>query len=775
VVSGTCAGAGITKSFINYGSGDFYLQFSSPPANNAPIVASWTHYTDPALFQGSLTNVDWVGNGSPTSGIISGSLSSLPSGATAVLQGQCSNDATTLGLGVNNEPPPQGNYDGYSIGAVGVQESWSYVLSQKYPALGFSNTMPIINVGNFRAEAGSFGANFQTTWYGCTEFNRDFGEQSTIHGYVTNGAGDTGTLTLTSAITSGQQIWEGESIGCIPYSFTCGVPVGTYITGILSGTWGASGSTYGLAAYTTIPTTGSSGSPITMGNAVAYTGNGIFSYCGPDNDYNLQGVTTSSALVSGVPSPHSDGGIFGSVRETRRAGLCAWSLLSNAPSFAADATLSRATIAACDSSAIAAPCFDIGNTYAASATATISGKVATITGGLSAGARPFVPGMKLTCASCTTTTILSVSATPTGAPSGSPSGTTEVGATFTMTLSGNPGQAGPLTVTGGCSGTAGTGSNCIDLSFAVNTAGSYGTPAALATCGAATAMWSGGAAGNQYGIQGPVANYGVPNGVCVDNGIGELVRGFVVASGPMVNGNLAVGNWNYDDGFNPMYWQANGFTSGSTTNGFSQNSAFTCNIVAAKVVQCVLGATYSAGVYSSIGQWSSSSTYISYGDDYPAMSRAGFVLGNLGGAPIPFTAGSGYTNGQYTLTATGCAPVSAGWEPKIQVTVSGGSIVNAYPINAGEACTAAANFTLSGMGSGTGGSVGPLQFEPSDGQAGIASVRTDQNWVGELMYDNSGIGGNPLNPYFTNGNGGYYEPGMPVLPWGQELGAAVSG
>ena len=47
--------------------------------------------------------------------------------------------------------------------------------------------------------------------------------------------------------------------------------------------------------------------------------------------------------------------------------------------------------------------------------------------------------------------------------------------------------------------------------------------------------------------------------------------------------------------------------------------------------------------------------------------------------------------------------------------------------------------------------------------------------MGDILYDNSGFPGNPLNSFFTNGQGGYFEPGLPVMPFGLFMGAAVSG
>jgi hypothetical protein len=44
-----------------------------------------------------------------------------------------------------------------------------------------------------------------------------------------------------------------------------------------------------------------------------------------------------------------------------------------------------------------------------------------------------------------------------------------------------------------------------------------------------------------------------------------------------------------------------------------------------------------------------------------------------------------------------------------------------------------------------------------------------------FLYDNTGFPGNPLNSFFTNGLGGYFEPGLPVGTFGQGMGAVVSG
>jgi hypothetical protein len=77
-------------------------------------------------------------------------------------------------------------------------------------------------------------------------------------------------------------------------------------------------------------------------------------------------------------------------------------------------------------------------------------------------------------------------------------------------------------------------------------------------------------------------------------------------------------------------------------------------------------------------------------------------------------------------------------------------------------------------GGGTLGSV-TVVVAPVDGWGGVATYNTDSNMMGDMLYDNSGLPGNPLNSFFTNGVGGYFEPGLPVVPFGNFMGAQVSG
>lgn len=82
---------------------------------------------------------------------------------------------------------------------------------------------------------------------------------------------------------------------------------------------------------------------------------------------------------------------------------------------------------------------------------------------------------------------------------------------------------------------------------------------------------------------------------------------------------------------------------------------------------------------------------------------------------------------------------------------------------------------VSAMGSGTGGAIATPSYAPVDGAYGIASPNTSSNMMGDLLYDNSGFVGNPLHSFFDNGMSGYFEPGLPVVPFGMFLGAGVSG
>ena len=467
-------------------------------------------------------------------------------------------------------------------------------------------------------------------------------------GSVSGVGPSTATLTLSGAATG--PMWEGEIVSCPTFSLTCAVTPGTYITSLASGTWGANGSTYNIANQTSTPIA-AIGSALAMGNGLYYEGAGIPIYAGSGGDNSVlqpPGGTNGNEGISAHPSM----GFTGGRRIGSRWAALIYGGLTSA-SNASEPTLDRtkADAGGCDAASIAGPCFDIGSTYAASHSATWTGSVATISGGLAAHARPFVVGQALSCSGCNANLVITALDVP--PTQSTAAGLGEVGQTFHITASGTIGGSGSGTLTGSCSGTSGTGSNCIDMAFTVNTGGTYGTTAALATCG-------------ENNLNGSAPWYTVPTGACSNNGVGSLVHGFRIGTVQAMNGmtapnTLPLPGSPFDDGVDP------------DAGTFNQSAAFTCNIVAAKVVQCVKGAAYSSGLYSSIGEWLSGSTFVNYLDGETATGRTGSMMGNVGGQPFGFTAGSGYTNGTYAINAGGCQTTTgANYKnvPIVDVTVS---------------------------------------------------------------------------------------------------------
>jgi hypothetical protein len=594
--------------------------------------------------------------------------------------------------------------------------------------------------------------------------------RSTFSGTVSIALNATvGTLTLSGPATG--PMWEGEILGCVTYS-VANCPVGplsgVYITGLASGTWGASGSVYNLVSAAGPAV--SMGAAAPMHNAVAYSGpNQTPLYLGALNDITVQS-TTGLAGTTGR-TPHPSNGLAGGRRATSRWAAMIWSASvanpnqTTDPDLAADPKNDRvaADAGGCDAAAIAAPCFDVGNTYAAVATPTaVSGKVLTFNG-LAAHARPIVVGQSVTCSGCSGALVVDAVSNP---PTQSTvAGQGQVGSAnngFTVTLVGGGSLPGGLPAyTFGCSGVSGTGSNCIDIAISIKVGGTFGTASAIDTCGA-------------NNLNGNAPNYVVPSGKCQGNGVGEIVRAFMIGTQQTTTGTgivAPIAGTVFDDGIDMSNGQ------------FLQSSAFSCNIVAAKVVQCVKGPLYTAGVFTSVGEWLSAQTFVSYGDETIVSGRFASLLGYVGGQSFPFTAGSGMSpNSTITETAT-CSPLASGAEePRFDVTVSGGSIVNVVPsastsgnqptgLGIGGTCTV----PITGFSGGTLGSINTIQLGPNEGQGGIGTYSTDSNTMGMFLYDNSGEPGNPLNSFFTNGQGGYFEPGLPVRPFGLWQGAAVSG
>ncbi len=747
-VASTSLGAGCS-GFVNYQTGDYEVTLTSAPASADAIIASWTNIISPQTLSNSfnrLQGLDLFGGVGAQTGYVASQFAKFPGGVNGEIW-------SSQGSDFNNPAA----YAGYEISGIGYSQMISWLYGTKFPALipGASPSVPFMTTDLYRLEGPvtiySTPTNAKDNITG--QWAQDVVTKSTLSGTVASNV-----LTLSAAAVG--PMWEGEILGCVTYSPTAcsiGPLSGVYITSLASGAWGASGSSYNLANATGISI--SSASP--MQNAMYYSGSGPTLFLGTVNDvleYWNSGLSQTTAR--GV---HPGNGFTGGRRATSRwAAMIYGANGGNASDPKVDRV--KADAAGCDAAALAAPCFDIGTTYQASfSTATWSGNIVTISGGMAAHARPFVVGQAFNCSGCNSGLVItSLSVPPTQS---TVAGAGEVGQTFTFTAKNAAGQAiggsGNGAVTGGCSGVSGTGSNCIDVAISLNVGGTFGTPAALDTCGA-------------NNINGNAPNYVTPSGKCQGNGIGELTRAFRVGTAQLMNGDgvtaPAVGSV-FDDGID----LANGH--------FNQSAAFTCNIVATKVVQCVKGPLYTAGVLTSGGQWQSQGqanpTYIFYGDTVVVSGRIASLLGYVGGQSFPFTPGSGYTNGTQTITAT-CPTVASGFAyPKFDVTVAGGAIVNVVPANAagatglgiGSTCTV----PLTALGRGTGGAIATISLAPVEGSGGIGTFNTDSNTSGMFLYDNSGEPGNPLNSFFTNGMGGYFEPGLPVRPFGGFQGAVVSG
>ena len=600
-------------------------------------------------------------------------------------------------------------------------------------------------------------------------------------GSVTSG-GLSATLTLTSAATG--QMWNGEVIGCAPFSLSCKLGSGTYIQSLLTGTWGASGSTYNIVAIGTAPTKISaitSAAPMT--NAMYYTGPGGAMDVGPFYDQNIQAGSLNATEGLG---PHGWSGQQGIGRIGRRIAALLWGALTT-PSNASASFIDRvkADATGCDTSATVAPCFDIGNTFATTATATAISSATLTFNGLASHTIPISAGQAVSCISCTAGLfVVSVSNPPTAdARAGLGQwGTANNG--FTVTLNAAPGVTGSgHAFTFGCKGTAGTGSNCIDIAFTIPTVGTYGTTKSLATCGENNqgGAWVIPTSGPNAGIQTNNAPpYNPGNGICQTNGIGSLVRNFVIGSNQSVWGGIPNngGNSTYDDGAQPG--NATGLPSSLT---FIRNDAFTCHIASATVVQCVLGPNRTTVATPTIGQWSSGSTYVEYGDNLVGNTRIGAIMGFAGGQSFPITsAGSGQTTGLYTATGVCPTMASSGTvTPKMDITVgSGGTIIDAYlsastANSMGRGIGSACTFTPTGTG-GTAGSI-TVDYEPFDGFGGVEDQAADNNLKGDGLYDNTMIPGNPLSSFqhYCPTSTNYCEPGLATVPFGLFLGAQVGG
>ena len=137
-------------------------------------------------------------------------------------------------------------------------------------------------------------------------------------------------------------------------------------------------------------------------------------------------------------------------------------------------------------------------------------------------------------------------------------------------------------------------------------------------------------------------------------GTGSFLRGFRIGSAQWTDSQSSNLGSAYDTGIDP----------GTAAGVISQNEAFTCNLVAAAIVQCVKGPTYANGLFSIIGQWSSRATFASYGDPNNAFSFTSGLIGYPGGQAFPVMAGSGYSPAGNYVTGGNCTlTVAAGQTP----------------------------------------------------------------------------------------------------------------
>ena len=741
---GNCTGAGITSSFVNYQTGDYQVTFSSPPTG--PIVATWTSITSPGGSVGQFfraQNLDLFGDGTCDSGYISSMFCKTPGGVIGQFNGNGS-DADYI----NQFNSPQA---GYQYGAVGYGQEMSGLYDSIFPARvpGAKSTVPFFSIGYIRGEGPiTFTSGSAQRQLGTDQYSTDAAMKSTLAGTI-GASGGSASAVLTLNVNSVGPLWEGEILQ------GANLPQGVYVTGLcttaLCGSaspagWGLSTSTYALA--------GASGVSIPVvqafSNAVYYSGPGPAIYAGPLNDIYPADMMSITSTVTYAPHPGT--GFTGIRRIASRWAAEAWGGLTNLagavfPPNASPPTLSRAAQTACGSKP--SPCFDTTNSYTAVVTPTsASGNVLTMPG-LSAHARPVVMGQTVSCGGCGAGFVVTAVSNP---PTQSivalqgQIGSSNNGWTVTVSGSGTLGWTSGA-VTFGCAADA-----CIDIAVQQNTTnGTYGTAWALDNCGA-------------NNINGSAANYHTPTGKCQGGGKGDLVRSFRI--GPtqaMFSSNGSATFDVFDDGID--------YFGGA----FHMDRAFTCNIVDTAIVQCVKGT----------GAWTSGATFMSYGDAVVATGRVASLLGYLGGQSFPITnGGTGYLPANATTTETlNCGtPAATGYQPKVDIVTTGGVITGVFPsssttpnppmgLGLGSACTV----PLTGITGGTGASIPNIQLAPPEGVGGIATVNTDNNMMGMFIYDNSGEPGNPLNMFFTNGMGGYWEPGLPLRTFGEFQGAAVAG
>ena len=758
--TGNCTDSGgHNLGWVDYMTADYQWTPLSPPAANAVIIASWVDYISPdngTLLYQRPAAYDFFGDGTPNVGPVASALSKSPAGVSAhIFAG---------GQGLQGTLIRQG----YPYGVPYSREiSWLYATrfprdipgnSPNAPALfghvwGVQGPSGLTNIGGNPTDTGE--GNMFSQWI------HDVATPSTFFGTVgsvtNNGAN--AILTLTTAATG--QVWEGEVLGCNPSRASCPLGTGTYIqqlcTAALCGTvspagFGANGSTYFLTAISTAETFISAiATPISMTNAMYYTGPGGGFNIGPYNDQNIQGGGLVSSAGVG---PHGGSGQQGMGRIGRRMGCLTWGALTNKANCQAPFPDRNAADAlGCDSQAISAPCFDIGATFATTATATNATTLTLTFAGLPAHTIPISDGQAVTCTGCASG--LFVVSVDHPSTQDTRAGQGQVGSLnpFVVTLNATPGIGAGHAFTFGCKGTAGVGSNCVDIAYTIPTVGTYGTPASLGNCGANNA--NGNAPYNLGGLYG--------NGSCQTNGVGEIVRNFAIGSNQFMWGGTGfspTGHSYYDDGVEPL---------GSSS--FNQSGAFTCHIASAKVIQCVLGPTYVSGIATTIGQWASGNTFVEQGDNLTGNARINTLMGYVGGQSFPITSpGSNQMPGTYSFTPPKLAPTSSTYTSTsgiIAMTFASapfgatvGSLLNGTTVTVSNFLPSATNTALLGAGgtavlpivsTGTAGTVINVQGPVG---AGTLSITAASGVLAGCGTNLGSLGGFPPTMDLTIGSGG---------------------
>ena len=98
-----------------------------------------------------------------------------------------------------------------------------------------------------------------------------------------------------------------------------------------------------------------------------------------------------------------------------------------------------------------------------------------------------------------------------------------------------------------------------------------------------------------------------------------------------------------------------------------------------------------------------------------------------------------------------------------------------YKINCATSCNVASETMTSGPTTGSGGAITALPIGGFDGLGHIESNDEDTNIMGDYLYDNSCVAGNPNGGACSIPSGGLESPGLAARPFGTRRGVEVGG